>query len=61
MLYVTSVYKRASNEPSLHAAAMKERMMRPTGWMWPGVGDAAALIMTEHDSEQLVYLYRRLG
>jgi hypothetical protein len=61
VLYVTSVYKRASNEPSLHAAAMKERMMRPTGWLWPGVGDAAALIMTDHDAEQLVYVYRRLG
>jgi len=61
VLYVTSVYKRASNEPSLHAAAMKERMIRPTGWLWPGVGDAAALIMTDHDAEQLVYVYRRLG
>jgi phage terminase large subunit-like protein len=61
VLYVTSVYKRATTEPSLHAAAIKERMMRPTGWLWPGVGDAAALIMTEHDAEQLVYLYRRLG
>lgn len=61
LLYVTSVYKRASNEPSLHAAAIKERMIRPTGWVWPGVGDAAALIMTDHDAEQLVYVYRRLG
>jgi phage terminase large subunit-like protein len=61
VLYVTAVYKRASNEPSLHAAAIKERMMRPTGWLWPGVGDAAALIMTDHDAEQLVFVYRRLG
>jgi phage terminase large subunit-like protein len=61
VLYVTSCYKRASNEPSLHAAAMKERMIRPTGWLWPGVGDAAALIMTDHDAEQLVFVYRRLG
>jgi hypothetical protein len=61
VLYVTSVYKRASTEPSLHAAAIKERMMRPTGWLWTGVGDAAALIMTAHDAEQLVYTYRRLG
>jgi hypothetical protein len=61
VLYITSVYKRASNEPSLHAAAIKERMMRPTGWLWPGVGDAAALIMTQHDAQQLVYVYRRLG
>lgn len=61
VLYITAVYKRASNEPSLHAAAIKERMIRPTGWLWPGVGDAAALIMTDHDAEQLVYVYRRLG
>lgn len=58
VLYVTSVYKRASNEPSLHAAAIKERQK---GWTWPGVGDAAALIMTDHDAEQLVNLYRKLG
>lgn len=57
VLYITSVYKRASNEPSLHAAAIKERM----GWSWTGVGDAAALVLTEHDSEQLVNVYRRLG
>jgi phage terminase large subunit-like protein len=61
VLYVTANYKRASNEPSLHAAAIKERMMRPTGWCWSGVGDAAALIMTGHDAEQLVQVYRRLG
>jgi phage terminase large subunit-like protein len=61
VLYITSVYKRASNEPSLHAAAIKERMLRPTGWLWPGVGDAAALIMTQHDAQQLVYVYRKLG
>ena len=57
VLYITSVYKRASNEPSLHAAAIKERM----AWPYPGVADAAALILTEHDSEQLVNVYRRLG
>lgn len=61
VVYITSVYKRASNEPSLHAAAIKERMVRPTGWQWPGVGDAAALILTQHDAEQLLFLYRRLG
>ena len=58
ILYITSCYKRASDEPSLHASAIKDRM---DGWTWPGVGDAAALIMTEHDSEQLVFTYRRLG
>jgi Bacteriophage terminase large (ATPase) subunit and inactivated derivatives len=61
VVYLTSVYKRASNEPSLHAAAIKERMTRPTGWLWPGVGDASALILTQHDAQQLVHVYRRLG
>lgn len=56
--YITSVYKREGNEPSLHASALKDRM---GGWKQPGVGDAAALIMTEHDAEQLVNTYKRLG
>jgi hypothetical protein len=58
VLYITSVYKHVGNEPSLHAAAIKARMDK---WQWAGVGDAAALILTEHDAEQLVYVYRRLG
>jgi hypothetical protein len=58
ILYITSVYKKASNEPSLHAEAIKSRM---GGWKWAGVGDAAALILTEHDAEQLVNVYRNLG
>lgn len=58
VLYITSVYKRAASEPSIHAAAIKERSK---GWTQPGVADAAALIMTEHDSEQLVQVYRNLG
>jgi phage terminase large subunit-like protein len=60
ILYVTSVYKSGvgQTEPALHASSIKSRM---GGWNWPGVGDAAALLMTEHDAEQLVMLYRRLG
>ena len=58
ILYITGVYKRESPEPSLHAAAIKDRM---EGWTWPGVGDAAALVMTEHDAEQLLSVYKRLG
>lgn len=63
VLYITSVYKRTASEPSIHASAIKERMGlgTPNGWAWPGVGDAAALILTEHDAEQLVNLYKRLG
>lgn len=60
VLYVTSVYKSGGGhvEPAVNAAAITGRM---GGWKWPGVGDAAALLMTEHDAEQLVNLYRRLG
>lgn len=63
VLYITSVYKHSASQPSVHAAAIKDRMGLggPHGWNWPGVADAAALIMTEHDSEQLVFTYRRLG
>lgn len=57
-LYITSVYKSPALEPAVHATAIKGRM---GGWSWPGVGDAAALILTDHDAEQLVYLYKRLG
>lgn len=55
--YVTGCYKAENPEPTFHASMIKGRM---GGWKWPGVGDAAALILTEHDSEQLVSVYRRL-
>ena len=53
---MTIANKRQHGEPALHAAAIKSR----GDWI-PGVGDAAGLVMTQHDSEQLVSLYRRLG
>jgi hypothetical protein len=56
VLYLYAVYKRAASEPSIHAAAIRAK----GAWI-PGVADAAALIMTEHDSEQLVNVYRKLG
>ena len=55
-LYLYDCYKRQHGEPALHAAAIKAR----GDWI-PGVGDAAALVMTEHDAEQLIALYKRLG
>lgn len=62
VLYITSVYKADAAEPSIHAQAIKDRMgLGRNGWNWPGVGDAAALIVTQHDAEQLVHVYRRLG
>lgn len=50
------VYKRESPEIAIHLAAMKAR----GDWI-PFFGDAAALIVTEHDAEQLVNAYRRGG
>lgn len=41
-------YKRQQGEPAIHAGAIKAR-----GEWIPGVGDAAALVMTEHDREGL--------
>ncbi|MHB1260350.1 MAG: terminase large subunit domain-containing protein [Thermoplasmatota archaeon] len=49
-------YKRESPEVAIHLAAMKAK----GDWI-PGVGDAAALIVTEHDAEQLVKVYQRGG
>lgn len=56
VVYIYSVYKRESAEPSIHSAAIKARGI----WI-PGVGDCAALIMTEHDKEQLIRVYQNLG
>ncbi len=49
-------YKRESPEVAIHLAGMKAR----GDWI-PGVGDAAALIVTEHDAEQLINVYKRGG
>lgn len=54
--YIYAVYKRSAVEPSINAAAIRARGV----WI-PGTADAAALIMTEKDAEQLVSVYRRLG
>jgi len=55
-LYLYACYKRSAVEPSINAAAIRAK----GAWI-PGVADAAALIVTEHDAEQLVSVYRRLG
>lgn len=49
-------YKRDSPEVAIHLAALKA----PGDWI-PFSGDAAALIITEHDAEQLVRVYQRGG
>lgn len=55
-VYVYSVYKRESPEPALHIEAIKARGV----WI-PGVMDAAALILSRDDAEQLIAVYRRGG
>ncbi len=54
--YVYDEYKRAHAEPAVHAAALKAR-----GEWIPGVGDAAGLQVTQHDSQQYLTIYRQLG
>lgn len=55
-LYVYNAYRRVSSETALHIAAVKDR----GAWI-RGVGDAAGLIVTEYDAEQLVSVFQRGG
>jgi phage terminase large subunit-like protein len=54
--YVYDCFKRSRAELAVHIDAIKSR----GAWI-PGVGDAAALIVTAHDAEQLIGLYRKAG
>lgn len=55
-LYLYDCYKQQRAEPVIHAQAIKARGV----WI-PGVADAAALVVTQHDAQQLIGLYRNLG
>lgn len=55
-VYLYDCYKRDHPEPIVHASAIKAR----GDWI-PGVADAAALLMTAHDREQTIRLYRKMG
>jgi phage terminase large subunit-like protein len=54
--YVYSVHKQSAAQPAIHIEAIKAR-----GEWIPGVGDCAALIMTEHDAQQLIRVYQNAG
>ena len=54
--YIYDCYKRSHAEPVIHAEAIKAR-----GKWIPGVADAAALLVTAGDVEQMLSVYRRLG
>lgn len=55
-LYVYNVYRRTSSETAIHISAVKDR----GAWI-PGAADAAGLIVTEHDAQQLVAVYKAGG
>lgn len=55
-VYLYDCYKRDHPEPVIHASAIKAR----GSWI-PGVADAAALLMTAHDREQTIRLYKKMG
>ena len=54
--YLYDCYKGKSSEPAIHIAAIKAR----GDWI-PGVMDAAALIVTRGDAEQLIHVYQSAG
>lgn len=56
VVYLTDCYKRQGAETIIHAEAIKAR-----GKWIPGVADAAALRVTEHDAEQLIKIYKNHG
>lgn len=55
-VHIYDCYKRSRAELAIHISAIKAR-----GEWIPGVGDAAALIVTAHDAQQLISLYRKAG
>ena len=54
--YLYSCHKQSAAQPAIHIEAIKAR----GAWV-PGVGDCAALIMTEHDTAQLIAIYQAAG
>lgn len=58
VVYITSDYKRGQAEPSIHAAAVKQRAK---GDKKPGVIDPASKGRSQHDGQQLLSMYRGLG
>jgi hypothetical protein len=55
-LYLYDNYRRSLPEPSVHASAIKAR----GDWI-RGVGDCAALIVTDEAARQIIDVYRDLG
>ena len=55
-LFIYDCYKRSRAELAIHVDAVKSR----GSWI-PGVGDAAALIVTPFDAQQIISLYRQAG
>jgi hypothetical protein len=55
-VYIYDCYKRSRAELAIHIEAVKSR-----GEWIPGVADAAALIVTQNDAQQIINLYRQAG
>jgi hypothetical protein len=55
-VYITADYKSNSREKSVHIDRLRSQGL----WI-PGVGDAAGLLVTAHDSMQVIELYRQAG
>lgn len=60
-VYVTHDYKSDSRSKADHIEALKAKGVKWAPLWIPGVGDAKALMVTEHDSIQVIELYREAG
>lgn len=60
-VYLTHCYKSDSRSKADHVEALKAKGTKKQPLWIPGVGDAKALVVTEHDSEQVIALYRKAG
>lgn len=56
--YIVSEYKRGQAEPTIHAAAIRDRAK---GERKPGVIDPASKGRSQSDGQQLIQIYRQLG
>lgn len=61
MVYLTHCYKSDSRSKADHVEALKAKGLRWAPLWIPGVGDAKGLVVTEHDSAQVMELYKKAG
>lgn len=61
MLYLTHSYKSDSRSKADHVEALRAKGTKRNPLWIPGVGDAKGLVVTEHDSVQVIDLYKKAG